>query len=301
MSEAIQKRRRKIEREAIAYLWKGGFYQDAEACPQSLSLSIGAKTKAAEPEEYQRDLLCFKALFHAGEKDYRDALWNMLASPYREKMRICKKDFSQDEFIFLSEALKAKTMPHARMANVNRPIKTARLILRAVERKDFRAFTSHFQNDGDFALYTGYKPTKFMIKLFAEKQAPFYFVIEEKTENRIIGCIGLNMQDGETGSLEYYIFKDERRKGYCKEAIGALVKKALAGKLYLPVETIQCGFYRRRSASFTTIEAKIFFENAGSIKVIESCGFFHETSVRGANGAMEEIYRISTETMQENS
>ena len=299
MSEAIQKRRRKIEREAIAYLWKGGFYQDAEARPQSLSLSIGAKTKAAEPEEYQRDLLCFKALFHAGEKDYRDALWNMLASPYREKMRICKKDFSQDEFIFLSEALKAKTMPRARMANVNRPIKTARLILRAVERKDFKTFTSHFQNDGDFVLYTaGYKPTKFMIKLFAEKQAPFYFVIEEKTENQIIGCIGLNPKDSAMGALEYYIFKDERKKGFCKEALGALVEKALSGKLYCPIETIRCGVYRRRSAPFTTIEAKIISENTGSIKVIESCGFIHDTSVRGANGTMEEIYRISAETLQ---
>ena len=298
MSKAILKRRQEIERKAIAFLWDGAHAQCLGILPQLLSLSIGAKTKAAEPERYQRDLLSFKTLFNAGEKVYRDALWNMLASPYHKKMRICKKDFTQEEFLFVSEALKATAIPRANMANVNRPIATKRLILRAVERNDFKTFTEHFQNDGDFALYTGYKPTKFMIKLFAEKQAPLYFVIEGKTENRIIGCIGLNMQDDGTGSLEYYIFKDKRRKRYCKEAIGALVEKALTGKLYRPIETIKYGVYRRKSVSFNTIEAKIISENTSSIKVIESCGFIHETSVRGANGSIEEVYRIPTQCLK---
>jgi RimJ/RimL family protein N-acetyltransferase len=55
----------------------------------------------------------------------------------------------------------------------------------------------------------------------SEDNKKFPFLIEQKSENKVIGGIGLNSIDNiqGTGSLGYWINKKYHKKGYASEAL----------------------------------------------------------------------------------
>lgn len=153
--------------------------------------------------------------------------------------KFCRKDFTKEEFEFIASALYAACTPIS-VANVNGPIVTDRLILRTITKNDCTLLAYHYKNDGDFIQFTGFRPTNKMIKLYADIEAPTYFAIEERTMHNLIGYIGLHFcEQSATGLLEYYIFKEYRNQGYCKEAITKLVDMAFHGKIYEPIRTVR--------------------------------------------------------------
>ena len=101
------------------------------------------------------------------------------------------------------------------VANVNNPIVTQRLTLRAITPRDYKTFAYHYKYDGDFELFTGRKPSQKTIKEYAGRRAPCFFAIEENQTHNLIGYIGLSLHpESMTGLLEYYIFKPFRKKRF---------------------------------------------------------------------------------------
>ena len=300
----LYKERERIEEEAIGFLRKELYAARPDDCPRYVHFAITAHDKVQWPREYQEGIRCFKALYRAGEARYRIALWNMIVNYYTGKMKVCRDDFSKEEFAFIREALKAVWAPTE--ANVNPPIETERLVLRAIEGRDQKILADHFKDEGDFALFTGNKPTKKNIREFTlSLRRSTYFAIERKSDRKPIGYIGLSIKkETSTGLIEYYLFQEERRKGYCKEAVGALAKIALRGKLYEPAETVQLGVYRKKGVHLNAIRARISSRNTASQKTVESCGFVHEATIhrttnRGtADWTDEEIYYLTSEMMR---
>lgn len=294
------KERNQIEEEAIEFLKNGLYAEHPENCPQYVHFGISAGEKARRSADYKRDILHFKTLFNADEWRYRLTLWNMIVNYYVGNLKVCKKDFSKEEYAFIQAASKAVWMPSE--ANVNRPINTKRLILRAIEKHDQKIFAEHFKNDGDFTLFSGYKPTNKNIRQFTlTLRRNTYFSIERKTDRKLLGYIGLSIKkETSTGLLEYYLFKEDRKKGYCKEAVDALTKITLNGKLYEPVETVQLGVYKKKTIHLNAIRARISSLNIASQKTVESCGFVHEATIHKtvnkgtADWTDEEIYYLTS-------
>lgn len=294
------KARERLEEEAIGFLKSGLYSEHPENCPQYVHFGISAVEKAKNSEHYQRDILHFKTLFNADEGRYRLTLWNMIVNYYSENLKVCKKDFSEEEYAFISAASEAVWMSYE--ANINKPINTERLILRAIEKRDRRILAEHFKNDGDFTFFTGSKPTNKNIREFTlHLRRNTYFAIERKSDGKLLGYIGLSVKkETSTGLLEYYLFKEDRKKGYCKEAVEVLTKITLRGKLYEPVETIQLGVFRKKAIHLNAIRARISSFNIASRKTVESCNFaheatFHQTMNRGtAAWTDEEIYYLTS-------
>ena len=232
------------------------------------------------------------------------ALWNMFVY-YATMTKFCRKDFSKEEYAFIKSAIKAITEPTE--AYINPPIETERLVLRPIERLDQKILSDHFKSEGDFDFFTGAKPTNKNIQHFSTHlRRNAYFAIERRSDRTLLGYIGLGiMEESATGLLEYYIFKDERRKGYCKEAIEALTQIALRGKLYEPMETVQLGIYQKKVIHLNAIRARISSANIASQKTVERCGFVHEatihqTTCRGTVGwTDEEIYYLTSEMIKQ--
>lgn len=271
--------RERIEKEAIEFLREGLFAACSENCPRYIHFGISSREKRNFPQEYQQGLSCFKALFQAGETGYRLALWNMIVNYYAPDTKFCKRDFSEEEYAFLREALRAVREPEE--ANVNPPIQTERLVLRAIEREDEKILVDHFKKDGDFELFGGHRPTNKKIWEFTLLlRRKMCFAIERKADNKLLGYLGLSIKkQTATGLLEYYIFKEERGKGYCKEAVEALARIALKGRLYEPVERVQIGVYGKKAIHLNAVRARISSANLASQRTVESCGFVHEATV----------------------
>ena len=274
---SISKKRNDLELQAENFLLKEIYADNPSECPL-LYFKLTALDRKTDFELYKSQLKAFKALFNAKNESFKIVLWNVI----RRKGEISKpyrKDFTAAEYEFLVRALDVRGN-YIELANVNKPIATDRLILRPFKISDKNLFAFHFKNDGDFFTYSGYEPTAKWIKKFSNKQAPTYFTIEEKKTKEVIGFIGIDpSEQPATGWMEYYIFKDYRKKGYCKEAIKVLVNKALNGKLYLPsTETVWRYVYNRKALKLNAIRAWVSELNTPSIKTLESCGFSHEAT-----------------------
>lgn len=296
--KSFDQAREQLDEAAIDFLRNGLFAGRPDDCPYYVHFGISTYDKKCRTKEYQQGILCFKTLFQAGDC-YRLALWNMIVNYYPPKSKFCKEDFSKEEYTFIKAALKSVGEPSE--ANVNPPIETERLVLRAVEGKDQKILADHFKSEGDFELFTGQKPTYKNIREFTlSLRRSAYFAIERKADRKLLGYIGLSMKkEASTGLLEYYLFKEERRKGYCREAVGELTKITLRGKLYEPAATVQLGVYKKKVIRLNAIRARISSINIASQKTVESCGFVHEATIhktlhKGAAGwTDEEIYYLT--------
>ncbi len=295
--------REQLDEAAIEFL-RNGLYADCpNDCPRYVHFAMTTYEKKRWAQEYQKGISCFKALFRANDDRYRLVLWNMIVNYYFSKSNFCKGDFSKEEYTFIQMARKVVGEPSE--ANVNPPIRTKRLVLRAIEGNDQKIFADHFKNEGDFAAFTGREPTRKTIQEFVFcLRRPTYFAIERRSDRKLLGYIGLSIRkETSTGLIEYYLFKDERQKGYCKEAVEALTKITLRGKLYEPVETVQRGIYRKKTIHLNAIRARISSCNPASCKTVERCGFVHEATIhsavkQGSAWTDEEIYYLTYAMIQ---
>lgn len=155
--KTIEKLRDQINDEAIVFLRNGLYAENPDSCPPYLGVSITALDKKKDSAFYDDELKIFKVLFNATNERYKIILWNRLTLFYTEKTKFCKEDFSQEEFAFIKAALKAAGNPIYE-ANVNNPLETDRLLLRAIEKSDFKLFAQHYKHDGDFELFYGKRP-----------------------------------------------------------------------------------------------------------------------------------------------
>lgn len=302
------KAREQLEKEAIEFLRNGLYAEHPDDCPRYVHFGISAYDKKHWPEEYQKGILCFRTLFQTGEDRYLLALWNMIVNYETSESKFCKEDFTENEYTFIKAALKAVREPTE--ANVNPPIGTERLVLRAIEREDLKILADRFKNEGDFACFAGFKPTnknirEFIVSFSLRRYA--CFAIERRSDRKLLGYIGLSIKEKTaTGLLEYYLFKEERRKGYCKEAVGALAKITLNGKLYEPRETVRLGVYGKKVIRLNAIRARISSANTASQRTVERCGFAHEATIhqtlnKGPAGwTDEEIYYLTSAMIGEN-
>lgn len=297
----IEEKQKKCERNAVEFL-KEHFKDDEDFSDRIyLMLRLSKDYKADNPELYPKDLKAFKLLFNSGYEDFKIALWNDLCGC---KCEYDSADFTAEEYEFLQKTAQNECK-FIFEENVNSIVKTDRLILRAVTDKDFKLFKYHYKNDGDFVMYCGLQPKKANVKLYAERRSPLYFVIEENQLHHPVGYVALEYKkDIKVGVLEYYIFKQYRNVGYCKEAVKILSKLAFGNKLVMPVSTVYRHIYKKRKIEVQTIRVRINEFNILSQKTVEGCGFVREAMLHGnmysyGKGAVNEFVYYMTKDMYE--
>lgn len=254
---------------------------------------------------YQQELDWFKRLFNSGDPELRFAAWNAL---WFDKLPQ-RGDFTDEEYAFLQEYAQCEeNMIFCQSANPNKHFSSARLILRPAEEnygKELSIYHKHLKEDGDFTIYTCKKLTKTNMELY-NLSRPYCFCVYEKTSGNLVGMTGLYGYDEakRMATAEWYIFKPYRGKGYAKEAITTLAKRAFDGKLFEIRETAWRNKYRRHFAKIDLIRADIRETNIPSQKTAESCGFQYQYTdhrhfvVEGEGLEDAKVYELTPETIR---
>jgi len=129
-------------------------------------------------------------------------------------------------------------------------IETKRLVLRHLKKRDFPDLIENISNlnVSRFMSPIPYPYTEKDAEYYLEetrKKTDFCFSVELKSEKRVIGGVGLHKQNYEPAEdikeLGYWIGEKYWRKGYCREAVIALLnigfKNLKLKKVIIPVFT----------------------------------------------------------------
>lgn len=284
----LEKRWAECEQKAVEYL-KSTVFADNPDSAFGLCIHFDKYRRTRDPELYEYYLKMFKALFASDDPDIRIALWNAIAV-YNFDGFPPRKDFSKEEYAFLKERIAAA---YDKSYNLNDSVYTERLILRPVRKEDVKLCARHLKKEEDFFTCFGLKPTRENIKCVSSAFAGacrLNFAIEEKNTHSVVGFVYLRVYSPATAELEYYVFKEYRRNGYCKEAVSVLTEKALRGELFEVKETVLNAVWNKKPAKIDLIRAQIPEINESALNAIRSCGFVHEGTLHRSIAAGKNQY-----------
>ncbi len=281
--------RRIQDKKAYTLLRKTLYADNPDECPDYLCVEIDDQSKCDYPKEYSVDLKIFKTLFASDDPDIRTALWNAVNTCAGTDLTP-SDDLSDEEYAFLKLRYEAKAGIRYN-SNINPPIATERLVLRPICEDDQKLFSYHYMHDGDFYICAGEEPTAENIENSAERFGNLYFTVENRKTGEVIGNLGMKLHEKTpTAELEYYIFKEHRRNGYCREAVLALAEKAFRGELAVPEYTVRDDVYERKNVRIDVIRAMVPEINEPSLNTVRSCGFIHEGTLHRAFAAGNNYY-----------
>lgn len=155
-------------------------------------------------------------------------------------------------------------------------IQTDRLILSKLTKKESKEYAKHLKTDGDSTVYFGSSYSKWISEEHADQILNRMNNYSIKMKNgEMVGIVALDVMDRGIANLSYYIFKENRKKGYCYEACKAVIGEAFAGKFYTVTETIENDkkVLEKNSVEVKTVKARCFTFNEGSNCVLKSLGF----------------------------
>lgn len=228
----------------------------------------------ADRPRYQQEVQCFKLLFRQNDSDYRLALWNAIDTACFPD----SADFDDEEIQFIYARKNAcNKWKYATVENINAPFCSRRLRFRSVLDEDMALLRDYMERDNDVSNFICLEPTKNNLRRF-DIQMPLFFVIEDSKSKNVVGYIGLSFlgpMHEKTGvaSLACYICKPFRRKGYAKEAVTAICKKAISRELCLMRESIFECAYAKSAANIHVIRAGIRTDDIAAQSLVTGCGF----------------------------
>lgn len=141
---------------------------------------------------------------------------------------------------------------------------TNRLILRpSDDERDLENYISHLKSADEFYIQYGqpYSDDELIGMIDFHSSGVIYYSVFLKETGAMVGYVGILPYGGESksGNLEFYIFKEYRRKHYCQEALNALIECFFNGEL--------------TGAYGGMIDAETMSDNEPSCKLLESLGF----------------------------
>lgn len=134
---------------------------------------------------------------------------------------------------------------------------TDRLILREINDEEWDNYYNHVTEADEIFVQYGREPTEDLLE-FIKHPTPdvIYHSIILKENQKMVGYIGIPEYNS---SIEYYIFPEHRRNGYCFEALKSFVDLYLDGKITENNREI--------------VVAEIIMDNEASINMVIKAGF----------------------------
>ena len=243
-------------------------------------------------DDYKRALDMFKYIFSLGEKG-RIFLWNELF--HYDKFD--RSDYSKEELEFLDELNRIRNKfdnnSNFYDKNINSAIYTERLKLCPFDEKLDKEYIGFLLNNPkEYESYYMKEFNPYEINRFSSQLGrKLSFAILDKKTDEFYGVIALDLLRSESVyNIEYIIFPDYRKNGYAKEALQALINKAVNNELIVLNETIRKGIFVEEKPKIKCIEANIKTFNEASQKLVDSLGFVLNGFVPLSNKLKDKFY-----------
>lgn len=108
-------------------------------------------------------------------------------------------------------------------------IKTERLILHEMTAADWAEYVAHVTEADELFVQYGIEPDERLIEFIKEPTiGVLYRSIALRDTGETVGYIGVYEEED---NLEFYVFREYRRRHYCSEAVWAFIKAYLSGVL----------------------------------------------------------------------
>lgn len=237
-------------------------------------------------ENYDIHLDMFHYIFNLGD-DGKTYLWNEYIAYEYELSQFCQSDFNDDEINFLKsiEAAKQDTINKygslTKHHNINKPIESNRLILKAFNKETSKSYDDYFYaNKEEFKKYYRDDYDNTIISFDMDKRS-LGFAIFLKESNTQIGSICLTeegknvLADNDTVlyNVEYFITKEYRNKGYAYEALTSLINQIKTNNLFVLSETFRKCVYNVIHPDIRCLQIGTSTENIASQRIAEKSGF----------------------------
>ena len=134
---------------------------------------------------------------------------------------------------------------------------TKKLRLKPMDTSEWESYVSHVIDAGEVYLQYGLEPSDELLKWIKEPtQDVIYYSIVPHDAGEAVGYVGITPSDN---NLEYYVFREHRRKGYGSEAVAAFTSAYLAGAVTGGTEE--------------AVVAETLTDNYASIGMLEKIGY----------------------------
>ena len=228
--------------------------------------------------EYNDNLKAFHYIFSLGE-DGKTYLWNKYITWNSTLSNFYEKDFTKDELDFLRLVEKAKQDAINKYGslskdiNINKPIETNRLILKAFNEETSKLYDEYFyQNKDEFENYYGLEYGDSIEHCYMNEK-PLGFAIFLKNSNTPIGSICFTNFNNTLYNVEYFVIKEYRRNGYAFEALNELINQLKLKSLFVLSETLRQCVFDVVNPDIRCLKIKTKITNIGSQKLAEKAGF----------------------------
>ncbi len=168
---------------------------------------------------------------------------------------------------------------------------TDRLVLRSITTREWRNFVIHAVEANEVLFQFAHEIDE---GFFERNKAPcysicIYYSIHLHETDEMIGYIGFCNDPNHPccNEIEYYIFKNFRRRGYASEAISALIEKLFAGEIV--------------DRYVDQVRAAVVWENEPSADLLWKLGFRGDGGRFLQNDVIERIYCYKREEMEESA
>jgi RimJ/RimL family protein N-acetyltransferase len=231
-----------------------------------------------ENDDYDLNLNIFHYIFTLGD-DGKTYLWNEYVNGDYKLSEFCENDFNNDELIFLKSIEEAKKDAINKYGyltneiNINKPIETDRLILKAFNLRSSIAYDKYFyENQDEFKKYYrvdyGYDVCSQHMN-----RRPLSFAIFLKDGNIQIGSVCFTDRGNTRYNVEYFIIKEYRNKGYAYEALNCLIDEVKNNRLFILKNTLRNCVFDVIHPNIRCLQITTGINNIASQKMAEKAGF----------------------------
>lgn len=238
--------------------------------------NIGANFK--DRKHYNENLAIFHYIFSIGDIG-KTFLWNNYIYWEMSPSDFCEEVFSKEEMdFFLSiEETKRKTIEKyglcSKDININKPVETQRLILKAFDENTSKEYDDCFyHNKDEFEDYYKHEYKNEFENCYMQFR-PLMFAIFLKDSNELIGSIGLNNRNDALYNVEYFIKSDYRRNGYALEAVNELIFRVKGKSLSVLSDTVRDCVFEVVCPDIRCLMIRNDIENIASQRIAEKVGF----------------------------
>lgn len=229
-------------------------------------------------EGYEDNLAAFRYALSLGEEG-EIFIWDDYMLFGLTPSNFCAEDFTEDEMRFFESMAKTRQEAISNLestsvkANINEPIETDRLVLKAFSDETSGELDNYFYDNKaeweDF--HARDYPESFDFSFMHKRR--FIFGIHLKGSDKLVGCIGLSDLNEVLFNVAYFIMAAYRKKGYAYEALEALIKRVKGGGLLMLSETVRRWTFNVTHPDIRCLRIQADVTNIASQKMAEKAGF----------------------------
>lgn len=182
-----------------------------------------------------------------------------------------EQKFTKEQYAFICECIE-RGKKHKECVNINESIAGNDILLKPYTENDMEIYVNEFFTyPMEYKLYTGVGSIDTMYAITSLDCLTFS--IYDKKSDSMVGFIKLSETHADVYNIEYYTFKQARRKGYGLDAINTLVSAIKNHIVGVPQSTVFDAISTKKIIEHCKIIAVTDKRNIASSKIVEKAMF----------------------------